>query len=184
MPVRPYNNCLPCYFPVFCREFPVEPLEIAVLLRVVAVNKIKTLDILRTSMYHCMMNDINKELMASSLAPIVLMILRSQESYGYQIIQELQDKTKGQLNVAEGTLYPVLKKMEAKEWIEGNWKKADTGRERRYYSITSKGKQELEQQYSQWNFINDLIHKLWNLPISISNNLSTITSTSLKTRAI
>ena len=123
-------------------------------------------------MYYCIMKELNKELMASSLAPIVLLILRSQESYGYQIIQELRDKTKGQLNVAEGTLYPVLKKMEAKEWIEGNWKKAESGRERRYYAITDKGKQELEQQYSQWNFINDLIHKLWNHPISTSHSLS------------
>lgn len=122
------------------------------------------------------MKELNKELMASSLAPIVLLILRSQESYGYQIIQELRDKTKGQLNVAEGTLYPVLKKMEAKEWIEGNWKKAESGRERRYYAITDKGKQELEQQYSQWNFINDLLHKLWNHPISTSNSLSMIIS--------
>lgn len=122
------------------------------------------------------MKDLNKELMASSLAPIVLLIIRSQESYGYQIIQELRDKTGGQLHVAEGTLYPVLKKMETKEWIEGNWKKADSGRERRYYAITEKGKQELEAQYSQWNFINDLIHKLWDLPISISTNPSAITS--------
>jgi len=116
------------------------------------------------------MIELNKDLMASSLAPIVLLILRRQESYGYQIIQELRDKTGGELNVAEGTLYPVLKKMEAKNWIEGTWKKADSGRERRYYTLTSKGKQELEEQYSQLNFINTLIHKLWDLPISISSN--------------
>jgi len=121
--------------------------------------------------------ELNKELMASSLAPIVLLILRRQESYGYQIIQELRDKTGGELNVAEGTLYPVLKKMEAKDWIEGTWKKAETGRERRYYTLTAKGKQELEEQYSQLNFINELIHKLWDLPISISGNQSTTTST-------
>lgn len=114
--------------------------------------------------------------MASSLAPIVLLILRRQESYGYQIIQELRDKSGGELNVAEGTLYPVLKKMEAKKWIEGTWKKADTGRERKYYTLTSKGKQEIDDQYSQINFINDLIRKLWDLPVSISNSQSTITS--------
>ncbi len=128
-------------------------------------------------MYVYSVIELNKELMASSLAPIVLLILRRQESYGYQIIQELRDKTGGELNVAEGTLYPVLKKMEAKEWIEGTWKKAETGRERRYYTLTSKGKQELEEQYSQLDFINKLIHKLWDLPISTSSNLSTIIST-------
>lgn len=122
------------------------------------------------------MKDLNKDLMASSLAPIVLMILRGGESYGYEIIQELRDKTGGQLNVAEGTLYPVLKKMEAKQWIESSWKTADTGRERKYYKLTSEGKMELEEQYSQWNFINELIDKLWNLPTSISGSQSTITS--------
>ena len=114
--------------------------------------------------------------MASSLAPIVLMILRGGESYGYEIIQKLRDKSGEQLNVAEGTLYPVLKKMEAKQWIESSWKTANTGRERKYYKLTSEGKKELEEQYSQWNFINELIEKLWNHPTSISRLQSTITS--------
>ena len=122
------------------------------------------------------MKDLNKDLMASSLAPIVLMILRGRESYGYEIIQELREKSSGQLSVAEGTLYPILKKMESKNWIESTWKTADTGRERKYYKLTSEGKKELEEQYSQWNFINELIVKLWNLPTSISGSLSTITS--------
>lgn len=116
------------------------------------------------------MIQLNKDLMASSLSPLVLLILRRQESYGYQIIQELREKSGGQLSVAEGTLYPLLKKMEAKEWIEGVWKKAESGRERRYYKLTSKGRQELEQQYSQLNFINQLIDKLWNPPLSTSTN--------------
>ncbi len=114
--------------------------------------------------------------MASSLAPLVLLILRRQESYGYQIIQELKEKTGGELQVAEGTLYPVLKKMEVKGWIDGDWKKVDSGRERRYYTLTEKGIKELETQFSQLNYINDLIHKLWNLPNSILDKPSTSTS--------
>lgn len=116
------------------------------------------------------MIELNKDLMASSLAPIVLIILRRQESYGYQIIQELREKSGGQLSVAEGTLYPVLKKMESKEWIDGVWKKVESGRERRYYKLTSKGRNELEQQYSQINFIHELIDKLWSLPLSTSKS--------------
>jgi len=127
-------------------------------------------------MYLGAMVELNKEFMASSLSPLILLVLRRKESYGYQIIQELKDKTGGELKIAEGTLYPVLKKMEAKDWIKGIWKKAESGRERRYYTLTDKGHQELEAQYSQLNYINDLIHKLWNLPVSISNSLLTITS--------
>ncbi len=122
------------------------------------------------------MKELSKELMASSLAPMVLIILRGQENYGYEIIQQLRTQTGGHLTVAEGTLYPVLKKMETKGWIEGVWKKSETGRERRYYTLTDCGKQELEQQYSQWNFINELIHKLWHQPISTSSTLSMRTS--------
>ncbi len=132
--------------------------------------------ILRTSRYNCDMKELNKELMASSLAPIVLMILRLHESYGYEIIQQLRSQTGGHLSVAEGTLYPVLKKMEAKGWVEGVWKKSETGRERTYYVITDLGNQELKQQYSQWNFINELIHKLWNQPLSTSSALLINTS--------
>ena len=127
-------------------------------------------------MYVWFMVELNKEFMASSLTPLILLILRRQESYGYQIIQELKEKTGGELKIAEGTLYPVLKKMESKDWIEGAWKKADSGRERRYYILTNKGEQELEAQCSQLNFINDLINKLWNLPISILNKPWTTTS--------
>ena len=121
------------------------------------------------------MKELSKDLMASSLAPMILLILKRQENYGYEIIQQIRDQTGGELNVAEGTLYPVLKKMEEKKWIEGTWKKVDTGRERRYYKLTSKGTQELDQQINQWNFINDIINKLWNLPNSTSGSLSTIT---------
>ncbi len=107
------------------------------------------------------MKAIGKDLMASSLAPLILMTLARQESYGYEIIQQLKEKSGGQLDVAEGTLYPVLKKMEAKGWIQADWKKAGTGRERRYYTITDAGKAELETQVGQWEFIHHLIQQLW-----------------------
>ena len=124
------------------------------------------------------MNEISKELVASSLAPLVLMILRHGESYGYEIIQSLKDKTGGHLDIAEGTLYPVLKKMEAKKWVKATWKTAETGRERRYYKLTAKGDQQMEEHLSQWNFINDIIQKLWQPSLSTSTNQSSFTLTS------
>jgi DNA-binding PadR family transcriptional regulator len=116
--------------------------------------------------------ELSKELMASSLAPLVLLILKSGESYGYEIIQQIRDKSNGQLQIAEGTLYPVLKKMESKKWLTGNWKKADTGRQRRYYTLTIKGNQQIEQQLGEWNFINNIINQLWLPHHSVSCNLS------------
>ena len=126
-------------------------------------------------MYYYVVKELSKELMASSLAPLVLLILKEGESYGYEIIQQLREKTNGQLEVAEGTLYPMLKKMEAKKWVQAAWKKAESGRERRYYKLSAKGTQQIQEQFSQWNFINDIMQKLWHPSISIFSNQLTFT---------
>jgi DNA-binding PadR family transcriptional regulator len=127
-------------------------------------------------MYTCYVKELSKELMASSLAPLVMLVLKQGESYGYEIIQQLKKKTHGQLAVAEGTLYPVLKKMEAKKFVKATWKKADTGRERRYYSLTAKGNQQMQEQFSQWNFINEIIQNLWKQQVSTLGNQLTVIS--------
>ena len=106
------------------------------------------------------MKDISKDLIAASLASMVLMILARKESYGYDIIQQLKLSSGGELAIAEGTLYPVLKKMEEKEWISATWKTAENGRNRRYYSISTAGKKQLKEQVSQWNFVHQLIQQL------------------------
>ena len=103
-----------------------------------------------------------KDLVAASLAPLILMILTESENYGYDLIQQLKNRSKGKLNIAEGTLYPVLKKMEGKKWITGKWKAADSGKKRKYYAITKKGKDQLNEQVDQWNFFNNLIQQSWN----------------------
>lgn len=115
------------------------------------------------------MKEMNKDLVAASLAPMVLMILQQEESYGYEIIQQLREKSRGRLDIAEGTLYPVLRKMEEKKWVRTTWRKADTGRKRRYYMLTQKGKNQLNRQVTQWNFVNQLMQNLWNPQISNLN---------------
>ena len=108
----------------------------------------------------CMIDN-SKDLIAASLAPLVLMILAESENYGYELIQQLKNRSEGKLNIAEGTLYPVLKKMETKKWISGKWKTAESGKNRRYYAITKKGKDQLSEQVQQWNFFNNLIQQSW-----------------------
>ena len=128
-------------------------------------SNLKNIYILRNSMYIYLkflsMADTSKDLVAASLAPLVLMILSESENYGYELIQQLKSRSKGKLNIAEGTLYPVLKKMEVKKWISGKWKTADSGKERKYYAITKKGKDQLSEQVNQWNFFNNLIQQSW-----------------------
>ncbi len=78
------------------------------------------------------------------IAPVVVLeILSRGRMYGYELSQAIEAKSQKILTLGQGTLYPLLYNLEAQKLIEGEWETASTGRNRRYYSITSKGKERL-----------------------------------------
>jgi len=84
------------------------------------------------------------------IAPIVVLeILSRGKMYGYQLSQTIEERSGNILTLGKGTLYPLLYNLEAKKLIVGEWEKTESGRERRYYSITGKGKAELTRQKAQ-----------------------------------
>lgn len=74
------------------------------------------------------MEKISKELIGASTIPIILSILSKKESYGYEIIKNVKDISDGKLAFKDGTLYPVLHKLEKRELIESYWKIAESGK--------------------------------------------------------
>jgi DNA-binding PadR family transcriptional regulator len=78
------------------------------------------------------MEKISKELIGASSIPITLSIPSENESYGYEIIQKVKAKSNGKVEYGDGTLYPVLHKLEKKELIESYWKIPESGRKRKY----------------------------------------------------
>lgn len=115
----------------------------------------------RTSMY---MAEISKDLVAASSIPLILTILGKKESYGYEIINQVKELSGGSLEYPEGTLYPILKKLEERKLIESFWKIGENARHRKYYRLIEEGKQVLEVEKHNWNLINSILAKLWNLP--------------------
>lgn len=84
------------------------------------------------------------------IAPVVVLeILSRGKMYGYELGEAVRERSGDVLTLGQGTLYPLLYNLEAKKLIKGEWEQADSGRERRYYSITSKGKAELARQKEQ-----------------------------------
>ena len=84
------------------------------------------------------------------IAPVVVLeILSRGKMYGYELSEAVRERSGDVLTLGQGTLYPLLYNLEAKKLIRGTWEEADSGRERRYYSITSKGKAELSKQKEQ-----------------------------------
>jgi len=84
------------------------------------------------------------------IAPVVVLeILSRGQMYGYELSQAIESRSGDILSLGKGTLYPLLYNLEAKKLIRGKWQHAETGRKRRYYSITSKGKDQLAKQKQQ-----------------------------------
>ena len=90
------------------------------------------------------------ELMKGSADSLLLYVMEQQPMYGYQIIKELERKSQGYFKFREGTLYPALHRLERAGLIQGKWEMLPSGRQRRYYYITDKGRQVLAEKMSEW----------------------------------
>lgn len=83
---------------------------------------------------------------------LVLKLLSSEKKYGYQIIQELKEKSEETFLLKDGTLYPILYRLEDDGLVSASWSEAD-GRQvpRKYYEITDAGRQALSEIRDVWN---------------------------------
>lgn len=106
---------------------------------------------------------LSRELVAASSRPVVLSVLARGESYGYEIIQQIKQLSEGMLDWSEGMLYPVLHRLEKEGIIESEWKVADTGRKRKYYTLNRKGKKALAQERVQWQKVNAALTRMWEI---------------------
>jgi PadR family transcriptional regulator PadR len=112
--------------------------------------------------------EINKDLVAASSTPIVLAILAEGDSYGYAILQRVQELSGGRLEWTDGMLYPVLHRLERLGFVESRWETAESGRRRKYYRITRQGLAQLEEEHRQWEAVDETLRTLWSsLRVSI-----------------
>lgn len=89
------------------------------------------------------------------IAPVVvLQILSRGEMYGYELAQAIEKRSSDILTLGKGTLYPLLYNLEAKHLVRARLEKTKSGRKRRYYSITGKGKEYLSAQTEQLRQLN------------------------------
>jgi PadR family transcriptional regulator PadR len=93
---------------------------------------------------------IERELKRGSLELIVLHLLASGEAYGYEIVSKLTAETNGALAVTDGTLYPVLYRLERARLVSVRWETPDRGVPRKYYRLTDAGRDELERLTHEW----------------------------------
>ena len=105
--------------------------------------------------------EINKDLIAASSTPIVLAILAEDDSYGYAILQRVKELSGGRMEWTDGMLYPVLHRLERLGHVKARWETAESGRKRKYYSITAEGRAQLAEEQRQWQAVNDTLRGIW-----------------------
>ncbi|HEY7179109.1 MAG TPA: helix-turn-helix transcriptional regulator [Gaiella sp.] len=107
--------------------------------------------------------EINKDLTAASSTPIVLAILAGEDSYGYAILQRVRELSGGRVEWTDGMLYPVLHRLERLGHVEARWEVATSGRRRKYYGITSRGRAQLAEERRQWQAVDATLRGVWRL---------------------
>jgi PadR family transcriptional regulator PadR len=97
------------------------------------------------------------EMLKGHLDMIVLAALMSGSAHGYAIIQEIRRRSAGAFELPEGTVYPVLHRLEKNGFLSSRWTIAESGRKRRTYTLTRRGRQVLADHRAVWRRFVDAI---------------------------
>ncbi len=110
------------------------------------------------------MYEIGRQLKKGVIEILVMKLLSQQNMYGYQIIQTLDDNSNGIFKMKEGTLYPILYRLEDEGLIESYWEHGldKRGVPRKYYRVTVRGLRGLDDMLTEWKIFNDSVNSiLW-----------------------
>lgn len=107
---------------------------------------------------------IERELMRGAGPVAVLKLLERREMYGYELVETLSRRSDGVLAMGQSTLYPMLYNLEAKGLIESSERTAPSGRQRRYYRITKRGRTQLAHTAAHWQAVVQAMQALGIVP--------------------
>ena len=91
---------------------------------------------------------------------IILARLMDSDNYGYEINKSIQQKTGGDYELKEATLYTAFRRLEQAGCISSYWGDEQTGARRRYYTITETGREAYGKLIIEWKSAKELIDKL------------------------
>lgn len=99
------------------------------------------------------------QLLKGTMEGVILRVIEKEETYGYEIYQKLQ--VVGFDEFAEGSLYPLLLRLEKNKLIKSVKKQSPFGPDRKYYSLTEEGSREVKEFKEAWNEISIKINRVW-----------------------
>ncbi|KAA8369512.1 helix-turn-helix transcriptional regulator [Leuconostoc carnosum] len=115
--------------------------------------------------------DISKDLIRGHTDTIILNILSQGDSYGYQVSKSIRSLSDNQYSLNEATLYTAFRRLEKIGEIESYWGDETQGARRKYYKITSSGRQHLAAALNEWQFAKNIISHLISGEVTEGDNL-------------
>lgn len=104
------------------------------------------------------MKEFASELKRGTLELVLLRLLVERPKYGYELVRALQEGD--EVAIKEGTVYPVLYRLEDRGWIAPEWQAPTRGVPRKYYQLTTAGRQRLEALQEEWRAFATWVEKL------------------------
>lgn len=93
-----------------------------------------------------------------TLSFIILNVLKDNEYYGYELIEQIRKHT--EIEIAEGTLYPLMNRLKTEDLVESKWVEQETGIPRKYYCLTETGTNTLVDMNEYWKNLENAIKKI------------------------
>lgn len=110
-----------------------------------------------------------KSVISGNTTMLILKLLEAKDMYGYEIIEELAQKSDDTFRLKTGTLYPILHGLENDDMVSSYDGNADNARIRRYYHLTDKGKNLLAKKQLEWSAYTKAVNRIMKEGISYAN---------------
>jgi transcriptional regulator len=104
------------------------------------------------------------ELLRGTLDMLVLKALTQGPMHGYGVARWLEAATSDALSVEEGSLYPALRRLMDRGWVRAEWGISENNRRARYYTLTDRGRAQLEREVSEWDRFSGVVREVLDVP--------------------
>lgn len=98
------------------------------------------------------------DLVQGTLDLLILKTISLEPKHGWAIAKRIQQVSGDVLQVQQGSLYPALHRLEQQGWIKAKWEESETGRQAKFYALTTAGKKQLEAEMANWNRLSQAIN--------------------------
>lgn len=98
------------------------------------------------------------DLVQGTLDLLILKTIALEPKHGWAIAKRIEQLSGEVLQVQQGSLYPALHRLEQQGWIKAKWAESETGREAKFYSLTTAGRKQLDAETANWKRLSDAIN--------------------------